>query len=59
MQDRWLELPGDLRPGETAELSMSVHARGERFMLRLVDALEGIPPIEPQPWAAMEIRRVS
>jgi glycosyltransferase involved in cell wall biosynthesis len=59
VQDRWLELPGDLAPGASADVSMSIHARGDRFTLRLYDALEGIPPIEPDAWASTEIRRVS
>ncbi len=53
--DRWLSLPGDLVPGATATLTFPVLGRSGRCSLRLYDGLQGIPTVDPKPWAAAEI----
>ncbi|MCU1245648.1 MAG: glycosyl transferase, group 1 [Acidobacteria bacterium] len=55
VQDRWLELPGDLRPGQETEVSMAVSAEGSPLTVRLHDAIEGIPLLEPEVWATAEV----
>jgi glycosyltransferase involved in cell wall biosynthesis len=55
VQDRWLALPGDLRPGQETEVSMTVIADGSPLTVRLHDAIEGIPLLEPQAWATAEV----
>ena len=42
LQDRWLELPSDLRPGETTELSFPAIATGT---LRLMQAIQDVPDV--------------
>ena len=46
--DRWVELPGDLGPGETVEIP-APHAGP----LRLYHALESIPMLDPEPFDAL------
>jgi glycosyltransferase involved in cell wall biosynthesis len=50
IDDRWVELPRDLRPGDAAEIALP-DARGT---LRLYDAMEGIPMIAPEPFATLQ-----
>jgi glycosyltransferase involved in cell wall biosynthesis len=49
IDDRWVELPRDLRPGDSAEIPMP-RVRGT---LRLYHAIEGIPMIAPEPFAEL------
>lgn len=49
VQDRWLALPCDLRPGDTAELSFP--RIGPATMLRLYHALQDVPMLDPEAWA--------
>jgi len=53
IDDRWVELPCDLRPGDTAEVALP-RARGT---LQLYHAIEGIPMIPPEPFAELVISR--
>lgn len=48
-QDRWLALPCDLRPGETAELTFPRIGNGTT--LRLYHALQDVPMLEPEAFA--------
>ncbi len=47
IDDRWIELPRDLRPGDAAEVALP-HIAGT---LRLYHAIEGIPIVVPEPFA--------
>ncbi|HEV7922100.1 MAG TPA: glycosyltransferase [Thermoanaerobaculia bacterium] len=49
LDDRWLELPGDLQPG--AEMQIEVPTK-EGATLRLYHALQGVPMLQPEPWYA-------
>ncbi|HKO56324.1 MAG TPA: glycosyltransferase family 4 protein, partial [Thermoanaerobaculia bacterium] len=49
LADRWLELPGDLAPGETMDIEVPVQ---EGATLRLYHALQGIPMLQPEAWYA-------
>jgi hypothetical protein len=49
--DRWLPLPKDLRPGE--EVEIEVRGRGA---FTLHHALQEIPMLDPEPWAAGDVR---
>ncbi|MEA2489155.1 MAG: hypothetical protein QOH21_947, partial [Acidobacteriota bacterium] len=55
VQDRWLELPGDLRPGATAELSFPRSGSGDT--LRLYHAMQDIPMLEPEAFAEVRLVR--
>lgn len=46
--DRWLQVPGDLAPGESVRIALPVAGSGE---LALFHAIEGIPMLEPEAWA--------
>jgi glycosyltransferase involved in cell wall biosynthesis len=50
IDDRWVELPRDLRPGESTTASLP----SVRGVLRLYHAIEGIPLIEPEPFAEFQ-----
>src|SRR4051794_9672876 len=52
IDDRWIELPRDLRPGDAASVPLP-HLRGT---LRLYHAMEGIPMIAPEPFAELTSR---
>lgn len=54
VQDRWLGLPRDLGPGETATLAFP--RRSEGTTLRLYHALQDVPMVEAELWA--EVRDV-
>jgi glycosyltransferase involved in cell wall biosynthesis len=54
VQDQWLALPCDLRPGETAELTFP--ARSHATTLRLYHALQDIPMLEPEAWGSFDVR---
>ena len=54
VQNRWLALPRDLHPGETAEIRFE-RARGGTT-LKLYHALQDVPLIDEAPWA--EVRDV-
>jgi len=53
IDDRWIELPRDLRPGEIAEVDLPSLNR----TLRLYHAMDGIPIVVPEAFA--ELARVS
>jgi hypothetical protein len=53
VQDRWLALPCDLRPGETAEIAFAPLARATS--LRLYHALQDVPMLEPEPWEVVDV----
>src|SRR3954447_8409039 len=55
IDDRWIELPRDLRPGDAASVPLP-HLRGT---LRLYHAMEGIPMIAPEPFAELETARAA
>ena len=44
VQDRWLALPRDLAPGDTATLSFAKHSNGST--LRLYHALQDVPLVD-------------
>ena len=50
---RWLSLPRDLQPGQTAELPLPDAASGE---VTFHHALESIPMLDPEPFARAAIR---
>jgi len=50
IDDRWVELPRDLRPGDAAEVALPC----KRGTLRLYHAIEGVPMIAPEPFAELE-----
>ncbi|HEU4886285.1 MAG TPA: hypothetical protein VFV49_00255, partial [Thermoanaerobaculia bacterium] len=54
VQDRWLGLPRDLAPGQTATLVFPRRAEGTT--LRLYHALQDVPMVEAEQWA--EVRDV-
>lgn len=55
VQDRWLALPRDLAPGETAMLTFPRRADGTT--LRLYHALQDVPMVDPEPFAeVMDVR---
>jgi glycosyltransferase involved in cell wall biosynthesis len=53
VQDRWLSLPCDLRPGETAELTFPPLARPTS--IRLYHALQDVPMLEPEAWEIVHV----
>lgn len=55
VEDRWLELPCDLRPGETATISFP--SRQHATTLRLYHALQDVPMLEPEPFAEVALVR--
>jgi len=56
VQDRWIELPRDLHPNETADVVVPLFAEADS--LRLFNALESIPIVDQEPAAVAEILRV-
>ncbi|HET7437761.1 MAG TPA: hypothetical protein VFN10_23855, partial [Thermoanaerobaculia bacterium] len=54
VQDRWLELPGDLRHGETATLAFPALQKADT--LQLYHAIQDIPMLEPEPWEVRDVR---
>ncbi len=56
VQDRWVELPRDLPPDETAEVLVSLY--GDADSVSLHHALESIPIVDQEPAAVAEIVRV-
>ena len=55
IDDRWVELPRDLRAGDTASIPLP-RSRGT---LRLYHAIEGVPMIAPEPFAELETARAA
>ncbi|HEX7151867.1 MAG TPA: glycosyltransferase family 4 protein [Thermoanaerobaculia bacterium] len=55
VQDRWLELPGDVAPEGIIEVTLRVDPRAKT--LRLYHALESIPMLEPEPWSEVALVR--
>ena len=54
VQDQWLALPGDLHPGETAEIPFQ--QRAEATEIRLYHALQDIPMLPSEPWETARVR---
>ncbi|MGN6184220.1 MAG: glycosyltransferase family 4 protein [Thermoanaerobaculia bacterium] len=54
IQDRWLSLPCDLRPNETAEITFAPIAKPTS--IRLYHALQDIPMLEPEAWEIVDVR---
>jgi hypothetical protein len=52
LDDRWIELPRDLAPGEQT----SVPLPPTKGTLRLYHAIEGVPMLDPEPFAELETR---
>jgi glycosyltransferase involved in cell wall biosynthesis len=55
IQDRWVELPRDLHPGDATEVALP-HIEGT---LRLYHAIEGIAMLAPEPFAELELVRAA
>jgi glycosyltransferase involved in cell wall biosynthesis len=55
IDDRWVELPRDLRPGDDATVPLP----RRRGTLRLYHAIEGIPMVAPEPFAELETARAA
>ncbi len=54
VSDRWLALPCDLHPGETAEIVFA--ASVPATSIRLYHALQDVPMLEPDPWEVVDVR---
>ncbi len=54
--DRWLALPCDLHPGQTATLSFE--SPEPATSVRLLHAIQDVPMLEPEPFATAEAGRV-
>jgi len=50
---RWLDLPRDLAPGETATIELPKELRGRT--MTLMHAMQGIPMVEPEAWARVAV----
>lgn len=55
IEDRWLELAGDLRPDETAELALPLFTRRRPLTLRLYHAIQDVPTVDDHEWARAEL----
>jgi glycosyltransferase involved in cell wall biosynthesis len=55
IDDRWIEVPADLRPGDSAEVALPP-VDGP---LRLYHAIEGVAMLTPEPFAELEIVRAA
>lgn len=55
LQDRWLALPRDLRPGDVAEITFPRIARSATT-LRLYHALQDIPIVDDAAWEVVDVR---
>ena len=51
-RDRWIELPSDLAPDQELSIPIPSAASGK---IRLYHALEGIPMLDPEPFASLEL----
>ncbi len=56
VQDRWIELPRDVHPGESVDITISLYADADS--VRLFNALESIPIVDQEPASVAEIVRV-
>jgi hypothetical protein len=54
VQDRWLALPCDLRPGDEADIAFPRVAKNATT-LRLYHALQDIPMLDPEPWETTRV----
>jgi glycosyltransferase involved in cell wall biosynthesis len=55
VQDRWVALPGDLRPGESATVTFPRIAKAATA-LRLYHALQDVPVVDDAPWEIVDVR---
>jgi glycosyltransferase involved in cell wall biosynthesis len=53
--DRWLALPSDLAPGESAAMELEFAASFDGLRLELYHAVEGLPHVEVAPFASSEL----
>jgi glycosyltransferase involved in cell wall biosynthesis len=53
--DAWLRLPGDLATGDSARLTFAFESAAPHLSLRLLHAIEGLPPCELPPFATAEL----
>jgi hypothetical protein len=50
---QWLDLPGDVKPGDTAKIELPTELRGKT--LELFHAMQGIPAVDPKAWVRVAI----
>jgi glycosyltransferase involved in cell wall biosynthesis len=55
IQDRWLELPCDLRPNATTEVTFAMVGEGDTLTLH--HAMQDIPMLDPEPFAEVALVR--
>jgi glycosyltransferase involved in cell wall biosynthesis len=58
VQDRWLELPRDLAPGEVAELEFPLHVAADEVEARLYHAMQDVPAVDARAWVAARLTHV-
>jgi glycosyltransferase involved in cell wall biosynthesis len=58
VQDRWLELPRDLAPGEVAELEFPLHVAADEVEARLYHAMQDVPAVDARAWVAVRLTHV-
>ncbi|MDQ6802668.1 MAG: glycosyltransferase family 4 protein [Acidobacteriota bacterium] len=49
----WLDLPGDLKPGDSATIDLPLELRGQP--LDLFHAVQGIPAVDPKAWVRVAV----
>ena len=49
----WLDLPGDLKPGDTTTIELPMDLRNKP--LELFHAMQGIPAVDPKAWVRVAI----
>lgn len=54
VQDQWLSLPGDLRPGESVQIPFELRGKGDT--LRLYHAMQDVAMLDPEPWGSARVR---
>jgi glycosyltransferase involved in cell wall biosynthesis len=50
---QWLDLPGDVKPGDTAKIELPTDLRARS--LELFHAMQGIPAVDPKAWVRVAI----
>lgn len=58
VQNRWIELPHDVGPGAEATISIPLLARAPRLTATVYHALEGLPMLDSEPIAVVELALV-
>lgn len=54
--DRWIELPRDLNPGDSARIEFGFRALSKDLRLLLAHAIEGVPHFDLPPFARVELQ---